>query len=63
MEHYKTTCAGCGGEIHTGDKIWLSDQGNGNIIVTHPLADCLAKYIEPEASIFLSLVEEDAPPT
>ena len=53
MKRYVTECAGCGGTIAAGDKIWVSDIGEESVI-THPLAECLKKYIQPEESRFVS---------
>lgn len=54
MPKHKTTCAGCGGTIHAGEAIWVSDIGEDEKVITHPLADCLKKCIKPEIAYFVN---------
>lgn len=54
MTSYETKCAGCGGTIEAGDNIWVSDIGEEEGVITHPLAECLTKYIQPEEAKFVS---------
>lgn len=51
---YITKCAGCGGKIDPGENIWISDICEDDNVVTHPLVDCLIKYIQPEEATLLS---------
>jgi hypothetical protein len=49
----ETICAGCGGTIVEGEIIWVSDIGEEENVITHPLAECLKKYIKPEMAYFV----------
>lgn len=57
MAQNSMDCAGCGGIILPGEKVWLSDVGEEKNIITHPLADCLKKFIQPEETTILSIGE------
>jgi len=52
LPYKETTCAGCGGTIVEGEMIWVSDIGEDEIVITHPMGDCLKKCIKPEVAYF-----------
>jgi len=54
MPKQETVCCGCKGIIVSGEPVWVSDIGEENGIITHPLADCLRKYIQPVEATFVN---------
>jgi hypothetical protein len=54
MPKQETTCAGCGGTISVGEMIWVSEIGEEECVITHPLPECLKKYISPEIAFHIS---------